>query len=185
MAMAVAGCGAERQDEDEPSGSYKLEVTEASFPARQAIAGSTAMVLEVRNADTKPVPNVAVTVETTPPGGSGGAPLAFGQKSNDASLADSGRPIWIVDREPSGGTTAYTNTWSLGRLEPGRTKRFEWQVTAAQSGTFEVAYRVAPGLDGKAKPARGSRVRGSFDVTVDEEPRDARVTDDGEIVVEE
>ena len=39
--VLLAGCGnSPRQDEDEPSGSYRLEVEDAKFPASQSIAWS-------------------------------------------------------------------------------------------------------------------------------------------------
>src|SRR3954451_724633 len=65
--VLVAGCGSgPRQDADEPSGSYKLEVAAAKFPASQSIAQDSRMIVTVRNDDTKAAPNVAVTVETDP-----------------------------------------------------------------------------------------------------------------------
>ena len=36
--VALSGCGAETQDANEPEGSYRLEVADASFPATQGIA---------------------------------------------------------------------------------------------------------------------------------------------------
>src|SRR5215204_7298921 len=78
--VLVAGCGgAPRQDEDEPSGSYKLEVAGARFPASQSIAESATMSIRVRNADTKAAPNVAVTVETDA-SRPGQGTAAFGQR---------------------------------------------------------------------------------------------------------
>src|SRR3954468_10806302 len=140
-AVAIAGCGGgERQDKNEPSGTYKVDVVSASFPAKQRLAKQEEMVVEVRNAGTKTVPNVAVTVD---PG--------FTRRSERQDLADPTRPVWIVDTDPVGGITAYTNTWALGPLKPGRSARFVWKVTAVQPGTHEVHYRVAAGLNGKAK----------------------------------
>jgi hypothetical protein len=182
-ALAMAGCGGgERQDADEQAGSYKLEVVKAEFPERQALAQKSSFVVEVRNADSKTAPNVAVTVKTDP-GVQGEAPVAFGQRVNDRDLADPARPIWIVDRGPEGGDSAYTNTWQLGALRPGATARFEWRLTAIKAGDFEVNYEVSPGLDGKAKLAAGSaRASGSFSVSIDDRPAQARVDEDGNVV---
>ena len=127
------------------------------------------------------MPNVAVTVETK--GASADAGLtSFGQSSDDSRLADPNRPIWILDREPAGGNSAYANTWSLGRLAGGKSKTFEWKVTAVEAGDYTLAYRVAPGLDGKARLAQGSRATGSFKVSISDKPVPARVDDDGNVV---
>lgn len=181
---AACGGGSERQDADEPAGEYRLEVVDAEFPTRQKIAGRSTLKIEVRNADSKTVPNVAVTVQTEPEQ-PGGAPGSFAQNRDDEGLADPGRPIWIVDRGPVGGETAYTNTWALGRLEPGQSKTFEWRVTAVKAGEYKVGYSVSPGLDGKAKLASGTQGNGTFDVEVDGEPSDARIARDGKTVVRE
>jgi hypothetical protein len=135
----------------------------------------------VRNPEQRTVPDVAVTVETKG-AGSGDGLTAFGQKDDDARLADPNRPIWILDQEPVGGTSAYANTWTLGPLKGGQTKTFEWKLTAVEPGRYSLAYRVSPGLDGKAKLAGGSKSRGTFAVTVVDEPVPARVNSKGEVV---
>jgi len=180
--VALSGCGGgESQDADEPEGTYRLEVAEASFPAKQGIAEQTTMRIRVRNPEQRTVPNVAVTVETKGATAEDGV-TAFGQKSDDSRLADSSRPIWILDQEPVGGTSAYANTWSLGPLKGGQTKTFEWKLTAVEPGSYSLAYRVAPGLDGKARLAAGSKARGTFTVRVADEPVPARVNAEGEVV---
>ena len=184
LLLALAGCGGgERQDASEPSGDFKVEIVDASFPAEQTIADASEMKITVRNADTKALPNVAVTVATEP-GESGGAPQAFSGDIADPNVADASRPIWIVDQGPVGGDTAYTNTWALGPLKPNETKEFVWKVTAVKPGDFTIDYSVSPGLTGKAKAATGGTVKGSFKVTVDDTPPDARVGDNGEVIRE-
>ena len=129
-ALAVAGCGGgERQDADEPSGTFRVDVVNASFPTKQHLAKSERFVIAVRNTGREAVPNVAVTVDS------------FAARSQQAGLADPSRPVWIVDAAPRGGDTAYTNTWALGRLAPGQTRRFVWRVTAVQAGTHTVKWR--------------------------------------------
>jgi hypothetical protein len=182
LSAGVAGCGGgERQDANEKSGTYKVEVVDASFPPKQSIAGSTEMKISVRNADTKALPNVAVTIEVSVAGKTGAAPQAFSSSVQDSSLSDTSRPIWIVDTYPSGGDTAYTNTWALGPLKAGATKTFRWKVTAVKPGDYTVAYKVSPGLNGKAKPATGEG-NGEFKVAITDTPPDARVGDDGEVI---
>jgi hypothetical protein len=180
--LLVAGCGSgPRQDADEPSGSYKLEVAAAKFPASQSIAQDSRMIVTVRNDDTKAAPNVAVTVETDP-SKAGQGTVAFGQRVDDSRLADNERPVWIVNEGPPGGDSAATNTWALGRLGAGETKTFTWKVTAVEAGSYTLRYRISPGLAGKAKLASGGRTDGLFKVTIDDKPVPARVNDKGQVV---
>jgi hypothetical protein len=177
--VAAAGCGGgERQDADEPSGEFKVEIVRASFPARQHIAEQVRLRVRVRNGSDRTLRTVAVTVETKPRGAA--APIAFGQASEAADLADPGRPVWVLDEGPKGGGTAYVNTWLAGPLRAGETRELTWQLVAARAGTYTVSYRVAPGLTGKARPA-GGRTGGTFDVTIDDEPVPARIGEDGKV----
>jgi hypothetical protein len=183
--LALAGCGGgERQDADEPEGSYQLEIVEAKFPAEQSLAKSSKMRIAVRNAADEVAPHVAVTIETVPDA-EGDAALAFGQRVEDPQLADPGRPIWIVDDGPEEAQVAHTNTWALPRIGPGETAEFEWKVTAVRPGSYTIEYSAFPGLDGKATLAEGSEAEGSFDVTIDDTPPDARVDEDGNVVRED
>jgi hypothetical protein len=180
--VLVAGCGGSpRQDEAEPSGSFRLEVADAKFPASQSIAESATMEVQVRNAGRKAAPNVAVTVETDP-AKAGAGTVAFGQRVDDDRLSDPERPVWVVDEGPTGGDSAATNTWALGRLRGGQTKTFRWKVTAIQPGSYTIKYRISPGLNGKAKLAGGGPTDGSFKVRIDDKPVPARVNDKGEVV---
>jgi hypothetical protein len=179
--LALAGCGSERQDEDEPEGEFTLEVVEASFPARQTTAQRAVMRLAVRNTDDRNLPNLAVTINTEGPGG-GDPAGAFAVSADDARLADPSKPVWIVDRGPEGGDAAATNTWAVGPVFPGQTREIEWRLTAVRPGDYTVNYRVSPGLDGRAVPANGQRTTGSFRVRISDEPVPARVNDEGEVV---
>jgi hypothetical protein len=180
--LLAAGCGGggARQDAGEPSGDFKVEVVDASFPRSQHVAETVVLRLRVRNADTRALP-VAVTVETGP-SGPGLAPAAFGQGSNDPRLADSTRPVWVLDRGPAGGDTAAVNTWSSGPLRPGRSRLLTWRLVAAKAGTYTVAYRISPGLTGKARAASGGRIDGRFRVTIADEPVPARVGAGGAVI---
>jgi hypothetical protein len=180
-AFALVGCGGERQDEDEPEGEFTLSVVKASFPERQSTAQRARLRISVRNTDDRELPNLAVTIKTTAPGGEEVA-SAFAQAADDPRLADNDRPIWIVDEGPAGGTSSYTDTWATGRVVPGQTVDLEWRLTAVRPGAYTVDYSVAPGLDGRSVAARGQRTSGSFDVEISDEPVPARVGEDGEVI---
>jgi hypothetical protein len=183
-ALALAGCGGgDPQDANEAEGRYQLDIVSASFPEEQSLAQAAKMKIAVRNTDDRTVPQIAVTVKTDP--GDEGAPQAFAQRVDDAQLADPSRPIWIVDSAPEGATVAHTNTWALPRVAPGETAEFEWEVTAVKAGDYTIDYEVFPGLDGKATLADGGRTEGSFTVSIDDTPPDARVNAEGEVVRED
>jgi hypothetical protein len=177
--LLPAGCGGgARQDADEPSGEFKVQIVSATFPKRQHIAESVQLRVRVKNADDETLHNVAVTVETKPV--EGNAAISFGQRSNDPALADSGRPIWVLDEGPVGGDVVTVNTWSAGTLGPGESKVLIWKLVASRAGRFTVDYRVSPGLTGRATAARGN-TSGSFDVTIGDHPVPARVGADGRV----
>ena len=177
--LVAAGCGGPaRQDADEPSGEFKVEIVSASFPKAQHIGQAVQLRVRVRNADDQTLRNVAVTVETKPAQGT--AAVAFGQHADNAALADSARPIWVLDKGPVGGDVANVNTWSAGTLGPSESKVLVWKLVASKAGRYTIDYRVSPGLTGKAKAAEGD-TSGSFDVTIDDEPVPARIGEDGKV----
>jgi hypothetical protein len=165
LALGVVGCGGgERQDKDEPSGTFDMRAI-GTVPASQHIAERARMRIAVRNTGQKDVPNVAVTVK------------GFTKRSTQPGLADPNKPVWIVDRGPKGGDTAYVGTWALGPLPAGQTRVFEWRVTPIQPGLYKVSYEIAAGLNGKAKArgASGGPPGGRFTVRVSGKPPQARV----------
>jgi hypothetical protein len=167
----VAGCGGgERQDANEPSGTFAVDVVKASFTPKQRLADSAVMRIVVRNADSKTIPNVAVTVTNDDDDAKGGA--GFTTRSTSPDLADPTRQLWIVDRGPHGGDTAYVSTWALGPLAAGRTKVFEWHVTPVVAGTHTLRWHVAAGLNGKAiaRTKDGQDPAGTFRVDVSRKP---------------
>jgi hypothetical protein len=201
-ALALSACGGgQRQDASEPSANFPVTVSAASFPASQRLAQHTHLVIAVRNAGHRTIPNVAVTicnVTCAYPArqGEGSSSRAFAADISQSYLANPSRPLWIIDRAPgacgyscqNGGqgaaVTAYANTWALGRLAPGRTARFDWAVTAVKAGRHVVAWQVAAGLNGKAKAvlANGTPPHGTFAVSVARAPAQSYVDNNGQIV---
>jgi hypothetical protein len=182
----IGGCGGsgERQDAHESAASYKVDVTRASFPARQRLAASSELRLTVRNADTRTIPDVVVTLSGNDPNVPGSG---FATRSSNPELADPTKPLWIVDRGPRDGDTVYLGTWALGELAPGRSRTFTWNVTPVVGGMHTVRWRVAAGLNGKAQAqtADGDQATGSFRVSVSRTPAQAIVNPETGAVVRE
>ena len=172
LAVLAAGCGGAAGQNSEPRGEFKVEIVSASFPSSQHIAQPVQLRVRVRNADDETLHNVAVTVETKPT--EGNAATAFGQRSTDPALADSNRPVWVLDDGPAGGDVVNVNTWSAGTLGPGESKVLVWKLVASRAGRYSIGYRVSPGLTGRATAAQG-HTSGSFRVTIGDEPVPARV----------
>jgi hypothetical protein len=183
---------------------FPVKVTTASFPASQRLAEPARLVIAVRNAGHRALPDIAVSICNTSCAPSskarvGTAAQAFGQDvTGGPGLADPTRPVWIVNRAPGScafgcnkpggeggsGVTASSNTWALGRLAPGKTARFTWAVTAAATGRHVVAWQVAGDLTGATKTTldTGGPARGRFAVTVLRGPGRTRVKPDGSLV---
>jgi hypothetical protein len=192
--FTLSACGGQaRQDANEPSGTFHVAVTGATFPVSQRLAQHSHLKIAIVNTGHKTIPDVAVTI-TDPKHGTSLA--AFGQQLSMSGLASHSRPIWIVDRGPGpcqyscreggpgGAVTAYSNTWAMGALRPGATATFDWAVTAVSPGTHEIEYIVAAGLNGKAKArlSNGSIPKGTFTVTVSRQPQQSYVNGSGQVV---
>lgn len=189
-ALAPAGCdggGEERQAGAERGGTFAVAVRRAPFPTRQRLAERSRLVIAVRNAGRRPIPNVAVTVE------------GLSEARAGAELADPVRPVFALDSEPRriaglpeaapsaprGCETAYVSTWACGRLAPGRAHTFRWTLTAVRAGRFAIRWRVAAALDGSARAVLvgGGRPRGGVAGTISSRPAPSRVANDGRAVL--
>jgi hypothetical protein len=186
--LVLGGCAStKRQSENEPAGNFQVSVVSAKFPAKQKLAQSSLLLIRVKNSGSTTVPDIAMTVN------------GFGYRKDQADLADPERPQFVIngraqtigglpeakDQSPTGCETVYVNTWACGKLKPGRVKIFKWNVTAVKAGPYKVSYRVAAGLDGKAKAvaSRGGILSGSFAGSVSDKPPVTRVADDGKTIV--
>jgi hypothetical protein len=197
ISVGLSACGGgTRQDANEPSGNFPVAVDTATFPSSQRLAQHSRMVITVKNTGSKAIPDIAVTI-TDPKWGT--SVQAFGQHVSMAGLASHSRPVWIVDHAPDpggkcgfscsqggpgGAATAYANTWALGRLAPGHSAKFIWAVTAVAPGKYTLHYRIAAGLNGKAKATLvgGGVPQGTFEVNISRAPAQSYVTGSGKIV---
>jgi hypothetical protein len=209
--ITVSACGSgQRQDASEPSGNFQVSAS-AHWTTSQRLSQHSQLVITATNTGTKTIPDVAVTITDAAPSGGSPAP-AFQRLVNMPGLANQARPVWIVDQSPDlsnapcppnadpetytgprystclggpgGAVTAYTNTWALGQLQPGKSVSFRWNLTAVQAGTYLVNWRIAAGLNGKAKAlsASGGPPHGSFTVTIATAPQQAYVNNGGQVV---
>lgn len=179
-ATGLSACGGgTRQDAHAPSGNFPVQIPTATFPVNQRLAQRSTLTIKVRNAGTRTIPNVAVTICNgtcgyPAPVGQGTSVQPFAHYLKMPGLAYHSRPVWIVDQPP--GTCGYScaaggrgtdftvdaNTWASGPLKPGDTATFRWAVTAVTPGRFTVAWKVAAGIYGNAKAvlSSGSTVPG-------------------------
>lgn len=214
LPLVVAGCGGgTRQDEDEPEGNFPVEVLSATFPKEQKLAQDSKMKIVVRNAGSKEIPVISVTVECRrspkkgeDSAGSGGSPSGagsqgggFNYRTTFPGVADPSRPQFVVNTIPTATprnydrgrldplerSSAYVSTFPLGKLPPGKGATFTWDVTAVKAGPYKICWKVNAGLDGKAKAvASGGPISGEFSGTVSDVAPDARIGEDGRTVIE-
>jgi hypothetical protein len=188
-ALLLPACGsAKKQDEDERAGNYELELVKASFPEKQKLAKRSNLVIRVRNAGAQTAPNVAVTIK------------GLSERRKNLELADPERPIFVINGQPveigglpesredapRGCDTAYVSTWACGPLPAGEERAFRFSVTAVEAGKFDISYRVAAGLDRKARAVAsgGTPLSGNFKGVVSDAAPDSRVSDeDGTSIV--
>ncbi|MEA2473351.1 MAG: hypothetical protein QOE06_1266 [Thermoleophilaceae bacterium] len=131
--FVASGCGGgTRQDADEPKGSFPVEVLSATFPQDQKLAKDSKMSIVVRNAGSKEIPIISVTVEC--PGqthkgsgqadrsagsggsasGAGGQGGGFDYRTTFPGVADPARPQFVVNTIP----TRTPRNYDRGRLDP-------------------------------------------------------------------
>ena len=163
--LGACGGGDERRDAGAPDGTYTVAVERRSFPARQRLAQSAALVLTVRNTGDQAIPELVVTVR------------GFRDRAGGSRDADLGRDVWIVDEAPGSAATAFEDTWASGRLGVGRAATLRWRVTPVVAGTHTLRYEIAPALAGgaRARLTGGGEPSGALRVRVSDRPARARV----------
>jgi hypothetical protein len=199
--LLVTGCGEQKQDAKEPKGTFPLAVERATFPAGQRLAKQSRMTIVVRNAGSRSVPDVSVTVKCKGQGaGEEGGGGGFYYNTSQPGVADPQRPQFVVDKiptrtprptgplglDPLERSSAFVDTYPLGKLAPGGTVAFTWDVTAVKSGPYRLCWRVNAGLYGKAKAVTAASspqaIAGVFQGTVARKAPIAEVTPSGKVV---
>lgn len=198
-AFALASCGS-AVSAPASHGPFRVRVPTARFPAAQRLASPSRMVIAVRNAGRRTIPDVTVTVcnvtcAADAPDGEGTSAAPFAADVSMSDLANHSRPLWIVDRQPGScrfscvqsgpgaGFTAYANTWALGTLAPGATATFDWSLTPVTPGRHVVAWWVAADTAGDttALLPDGAPARGRFVVDVSAAPARSHLTASGTV----
>jgi hypothetical protein len=184
--------GGSSSDADQPAGTYRIDVTDASFPTLQRLGQTSLLRLKFRNAGRKTVPGL--TVSFTVAGKEGvNSSLPFGYRDPQAGLAQPERPIWVLAQtyprlagssEPGGATTSNRKTFDFGPLKPGQSTDAIWKLSAVRAGRFTLLYRVDAGFRGSARAVTHGDVApgGSFATVITAALPETEVTDSGEIV---
>jgi hypothetical protein len=192
-AAMLGGCGSGSSSaDDEPTGTFHVKVTEASFPTAQSLGQTALLKLGIRNTGKRTIP--ALTVSFTIAGKAGvNSSLPFGVRDPQPELAQPDRPVWVLAQsyprlhgssKPGGASTSSRKTFSFGELPPGKTTTAVWKLSAVRSGKYTLLYNVDAGIGGKAKAKTDNGVRpgGSFATEISERLPETEVTNSGEIV---
>jgi hypothetical protein len=174
IVAGVAGCGGEKTKVDEKSGDFRVEVTHASFAARQHVAGTTDLRLAVKNTGSEPLPQLVVTIWTGEGGVDAAKPQgAFSSPTHPIWVPEHGFPKLLGEHASAGADAAATDSYVFGALAAGASRTAVWRVTPVRAGTYTVHYAVAAGAQGRAKAvtAGGGPAGGRFHVQIDGVPR--------------
>jgi hypothetical protein len=192
-AALLAACGGSTSNEaNEPSGTFHVKVTEASFPTQQQLGQTSLLNLRIRNNGKRTVPNLTVTFTIAGKQGVD-SPLPFGVSDPQPELAQSERPVWVLaatyprrqgSSEPGGTSTSNEKTFAFGPLKPGQTTSAVWKLSAVREGKHTLLYRIDGSFSGsaKAKTSNGVAPGGSFATEITSRLPETEVTDSGEIV---
>lgn len=193
LALAVVACGGEpSSDANEPGGTYRVKVTNASFPTSQRLGETSLMKVGVRNTGKKTLPALIVNVSIAGKEGQGST-LPFAIRDPQPELAQPDRPVWVLaahypkfagSSAPGGAETSNQKTYDFGPLKPGRTASLIWKLSAVRSGHYDLLYVIDAGLGGQVKTKTGSGVKpgGSFSVQISSARLNKEVNDEGEVV---
>lgn len=193
LALFATACGGgSSSDANEAEGTYRVQVTDASFPTEQKIGGTYLLKLGVRNDSKKTIP--ALTVNVSIKGKQGQtSTLPFAIHDPQPELAQPDRPVWVLaehyprfagDSASGGAETSNQKTFDFGSLKAGKSANVVWKLSAVKAGKYTLLYAIDAGLSGKAKAETGGGVApgGSFAVDISSAEYDTEVTGGGEVV---
>ena len=193
LAAALTACGSESSsDANQPSGTFRVKVTKASFPTEQAVGQTSLMRIGVGNTGEKTVPAVTITISIAGKEGRTSS-LPFGIHDPQPELAQADRPVWVLaegyphvggSKERGGAATSGRKTYDFGSLKPGKTVEGVWKLSAVKPGSFTVLYGVEAGVSGssKAETSAGVKPGGSFVVKVTQKTPKTVVTNSGQVI---
>ncbi|HEV2791225.1 MAG TPA: hypothetical protein VGV69_08005 [Solirubrobacterales bacterium] len=194
-AALLGACGGDdspSSERSEPTGTFRVKVTEAEFPSPQRLGQTSLLRLGIRNTGDRPVPGLSVTFTIAGKRGVNSS-LPFAVSDPQPELAQPERPVWILaetyprlhgSSDPGGASTANRKTFDFGEVEAGETVRAVWKLSAVRAGKYTLLYSIdaGPSPAAKAETEGGVAPGGSFATEVTERLPDTEVTDDGEIV---
>lgn len=192
-AALLGACGGSgTSSDDEPTGTFHVKVTEASFPSKQALGQTSLLALGIRNTGKRTVPGLTVTFTIAGKQGVDSS-LPFGVSDQGAGLAQPERPVWVLAQtyprlhgssDPGGASTSNRKTFDFGPLKPGAMTRAVWKLSAVRPGKYTLLYRIDAGLSGKVRAQTTGDVApgGSFATEISEELPETEVNASGEIV---
>ena len=193
-AALLSACGGDDSaaKSEEPTGTFKVKVTEASFPSPQRLGQTSLLRLGIRNTGKRTVPGLSVTFTIAGKRGVNSS-LPFAVSDPQPELAQPERPVWVLaetyprlhgSTDPGGASSANRKTFSFGELEPGETTEAVWKLSAVRAGKYTLLYSIdaGPNAATKAETDGGVRPGGSFTTEVTDRLPETEVTDNGEIV---
>jgi hypothetical protein len=192
VAVLLAACGESSSDSNEPSGTFRVAVSEASFPTSQRLGQTSLLRLGIRNTGDKTVPGLAVSFTIAGKEGVESS-LPFAIHDPGADLAQAERPVWVLaeryprlvgSSESAGATSSSHKTFDFGALKPGETTTGVWKLSAVRAGRYTLLYSVDAGLGGtaRAKTKNGVAPGGSFKTEIASALPETEVTESGEVV---
>lgn len=193
LALTVVACGGESSsDANEQGGTFRVKVTNASFPTSQRLGQTSLMRLGIRNTGKKALPALTVNVSIAGKEGQTST-LPFAIHDPQPELAQPDRPVWVLaahypkfagSSAPGGAETSNQKTYDFGPLKPGEAADLVWKLSAVKSGHYDLLYAIDAGLGNQVKAETGGGVKpgGSFSVQISPERLNKEVTGSGEVV---
>ncbi|HKF84101.1 MAG TPA: hypothetical protein VKB23_14195 [Solirubrobacterales bacterium] len=194
MAAVLGACGGggDSSVSAEPSGTFEVKVTDASFPSLQRLGQTSLLRLGIRNTGDRAVPGLTVSFKIKGHEGEDSS-LPFGFSDPQPEIAQPDRPVWVLSAtyprlldssDPGGASTSNPKTFAFGPLKPGETTSAVWKLSAVRAGKYTLLYDISAGLGGEARAETEGGVTpgGSFSTEISERLPETEVTDSGEIV---